>query len=342
MLHNKPCEECDSCYKKEEIGTISPRLRANKKWSDIQKTALSKTVEDFSPLYLDLRLNNICNLKCRMCSDYFSSSIAQENKKLYGIDSVIPTLNLTERQNTIVQLYNFLDGVEEIYFAGGEPLITEEHYLLLDYLLSRDRTDVKLFYNSNFTNLTYKKHSVLDYWQKFNRVSVGCSLDAEGKTAEYMRYGTVWKDILDNIQQTKTQCPHVTISVASVAGALNIKSLIKLQQDWIDSKLIPASEFIVRPIISPDHQTSLILPLDEKQKLKKLIVAHQDFCKTCGANQLVDHWQTVLDYMLSQDHSYILPKTKRILAEQDSARGIYINEYIPSFANILDNIQEIN
>jgi hypothetical protein len=66
------------------------------------------------------------------------------------------------------QLEPHLDYVEQIYFAGGEPLLMEEHYRILDELVRRKRFDVRLIYNTNFTHTDLKGNSVFEYWKQLN------------------------------------------------------------------------------------------------------------------------------------------------------------------------------
>ena len=63
-------------------------------------------------------------------------------------------LNYAGRTETDMweQLEPHLDHVEQIYFAGGEPLMMEEHYNILEELVRRKRFDVRLIYNTNFTH----------------------------------------------------------------------------------------------------------------------------------------------------------------------------------------------
>jgi hypothetical protein len=88
------------------------------------------------------------------------------------------------------QMQEHIPYLEQIYFAGGEPLIMEEHYNVLKELVRLKRFDVRLQYNTNFSRLNLKDENVLDYWKLFNNVSIGASLDAMGPRAEYIRKGT--------------------------------------------------------------------------------------------------------------------------------------------------------
>ena len=78
---------------------------------------------------------------------------------------------------------------KEIYIAGGEPLVTEEHYLLLEWLIKNNATNVKLRYNTNFTKLRFKDYEVLPLWSHFKHIEILASIDAVDELGSYIRSG---------------------------------------------------------------------------------------------------------------------------------------------------------
>ena len=98
-----------------------------------------------------------------------------------------------------------LEHIEQIYWAGGEPIMMDEHWAIMNRLVEMGKTDIRIFYNTNFTTLKYKKHNVLDLWKNFDHISVGASLDAEGVRGEYQRKGTVWADVVKQHRATKSK-----------------------------------------------------------------------------------------------------------------------------------------
>ncbi|NDB30478.1 twitch domain-containing radical SAM protein, partial [archaeon] len=158
MIAGKKSSYCTSCYKEEEIGHGSPRQTFNDTYSKhykyVKETKEDGTFERFNLVYWDFRLNNICNFKCRMCSPGYSSAWEQEMRKQYNIVGEYPKIDVDMVYQDIEPLY---DIVEEIYFAGGEPLISDHHYKILNKLIEKFRNrKVKLAYNTNFSTLKYK------------------------------------------------------------------------------------------------------------------------------------------------------------------------------------------
>jgi radical SAM protein with 4Fe4S-binding SPASM domain len=172
MLNETPNPTCGRCYEQEDSGFFSGRKSANKHHGHNIKRVL-ETNEDgsldrFEMTYWDIRFSNLCNLKCRSCGHIFSSQWYQDQAKLAGGDwkqqnSVLNYAGRTEL-DMWEQLEPHLDYVEQIYFAGGEPLLMEEHYRILEELVQRKLFHVRLIYNTNFTHTELKGKSVFEYW----------------------------------------------------------------------------------------------------------------------------------------------------------------------------------
>jgi radical SAM protein with 4Fe4S-binding SPASM domain len=338
MLSGLRSKECNRCYTQEDAGLPSIRQGHNKIWKNIKQDNLNQdgTIDKFDPVYLDIRLNNICNLKCRMCSGYFSSAIAQEEVVLFGKkESVQSSLKLQQRNLGLIEILQYVPTVETIYFAGGEPLLTSEHYEILDALIACGNTDLEITYNTNFTTLTYQDRNVLDLWKQFSNITIGASLDAEGAVAEYIRHGTKWSTIESNLELVKSQCPHINFTVTSTVGLLNVDNLIRFQQHWHTSETLDISKFSQTIMISPEHLTLSALPLDHKQRLKQTINHHIAWCKENNAKELAKQWTDVLNYMLSKDNSHSMAEFKRLTTIMDQHRNESLEKAIPELANLL-------
>ena len=338
MIAGVRSKECSRCYYKEDSGIVSGRLISNEKWPHIKIDELNPdgTVDQFNPIYLDIRLSNICNLKCRMCNGYFSSSIAQEEKELFGNDSSIKSnLRLQQRKSKLEEIIEYLPSAEKIYFAGGEPLLAMEHYEILNALIACGNTNLKITYNTNFTTLQYRDVSVLDLWNNFSNIQIGASLDAQGKVAEYIRHGTDWKTIESNLRLVKSQCPHVNFTVTSTVGLLNVASLIDLQKGWHTSGLLDLSKFSMTIMIGPDHLTVCTLPVEQKKRFEILIKNHISWCQENLAYPLANQWEDVLKYMWSNDNSHQLKEFERLTNLMDHHRKESLAQVIPELQNLL-------
>lgn len=268
MLQGKQCAECSVCYRDEATGNSSFRIHSNEQFSKYIPQALETnpdgSLKDFKLRYLDVRWSNICNFSCRSCSSTYSSSWAKEDGK--------KNVYIFAGGNSNDELYNqfepHFDTIEEFYFAGGEPLLTDKHYDILEYLIEHNKTDVKLRYNSNLSVLRYKDKNILELWKKFNNVYVGASLDSWGKRAEYIRHGTKWNVIEDNINRIRKETPHVNLQTNTVVSIFNIYTLPEFINYLIDNNLVDINNF--KPhfynIQNPDFYSFNILTNEFKEK----------------------------------------------------------------------------
>jgi hypothetical protein len=283
MLNDEPSEVCQRCYDVELLGTWSlrqsqNRVRGNNNLHLVNKTKEDGSIEDFKLKYMDIRFSNICNMKCRSCGPSCSSLWAQEYKERhgevmlrdrFGLNKIVVTNN--ENDDLWEKLLPYLDDVEEVYFAGGEALITPEHYRILDYWLAKGKTDVKVTYTTNFSVFKFKDKNVLDYWKKFPKVEIYASLDASGDLAEYMRKGTIWKDIEENAFMIKREVPHVRFEITPTISLWNAHQFPAFHQDWIEKGLLSKKQEIrLNLLTGPWYASILIAPQFYKDYLRKL------------------------------------------------------------------------
>jgi radical SAM protein with 4Fe4S-binding SPASM domain len=338
MLNGRRSKECSRCYSQEDTNLKSARMVHNDHWSEIkaENFDITGSITSFDPVYLDIRLNNICNLKCRMCSGYFSSAIAQEEVELFNNSKYVQSsLQLQQRKTALVKILKYLPNCEKIYFAGGEPLLSSEHYDILDALIDCGNTDLEIIYNTNFTNFKYRDRNVLDLWKHFSNITVGASLDAHGTVAEYVRHGTDWSIIEGNLDLIKSQCPHVNFTVTSTVGLLNLTSLIELQRNWHTFKKLNISKFSQSVMIGPLHLTVSALPKEHKHRLGKAIEDHIVWCQENNAITLAKQWNNVLEYMWSKDNSHCMTEFRRLTQITDHHRNTSLSSVLPEFKNLL-------
>jgi len=332
MLNQQRSKECNYCYYKEDSGLPSMRQQYNQKWQVSNPTA---TIDHFKPVYLDIRLSNICNLKCRMCSSYYSSAIAAEDINIGNINRTPASTNFKNHDSALEEIISYVPAIEQIYFAGGEPLLSAEHYTILQALIDCNNIDLKIGYNTNFTTLKYQNYSVLDLWSKFSNVTISASLDASGEVAEYVRHGTKWIEIEKNLILLKKHCPHVKFIVTSTVGFLNVKSLIFLQQQWHQLGILEIQNFFLNIMITPTHMAVNALPKHHKQRIESIIIQHINWCNESGAISLASQWNDVLNYMWSQDNSHHLEEFRRLTSIMDQYRKESFVETFPEYTDLI-------
>lgn len=340
MLSGEKCIECETCYTQENIGQVSRRIIDNTKFNDsIEELKLltnpDGSLKNFSPATLDIRLNNICNLKCRTCSGVSSSQLATEEKKLFNNTVNFNKTPTTQTRTKVFEsIIDYFDTVEEIYFAGGEPLLMEEHYRILDRLLSAGKTDIPIEYNTNFTHLKFKNKNILDYWKKFSNITVGASLDGHGTVFEYARHGAKWEDIEKNLLELKHQCPHVKFTVHSTISLLSVESVMELQKMWHELKILDASNFYINRMFGNDYLSLQSLQTEHKKMISSKIDNHCDWLIATGCDTLEQHWRQMQQYMMLQDKSYVNKQFSKVNQARDIARNEKFESVYPQFLDL--------
>jgi hypothetical protein len=282
MLTGVKNSACDNCYKMEGKTSQSPRQQNNKKYAHhvdvVNETKPNGALFNFKMRYYDIRYTNLCNFKCRSCTAGFSSAWQAENKQFSSPD-IIPLIAHTPANRLISsatgpllkQLMAQISNLEHAYFAGGEPLMMEDHYVLLREMIAMDRTDITLSYNTNVSKLSLENEKILDLWAKFdNEVHVGASIDAVGTRAEYIRHGTHWPTIHDNLIMLRKH-PKVVLSLSVVVSVYNYLYLDELLEYVTEYKLIDAEsgfQNLIRCTL-PNWLDPRTLPADIKQQAER-------------------------------------------------------------------------
>ena len=340
MLNETPNAACGRCYEQEESGFFSGRRSANKHHGQhvdrVVKTHDDGAFDQFEMTYWDIRFSNLCNLSCRSCGHIFSSSWYQDQAKLAGGDwkQKNPVLNYAGRTETDMweQLIPHLDHVEQIYFAGGEPLLMEEHYRILDELVKRKRFDVRLIYNTNFTHTDLKGNSVFEYWKQFDSVAVGASLDASGARGEYIRKGTDWAVVEQNRRDMLAICPGVDFYISPTLSIMNALHLPDFHRDWVEKGLLRPQDLNVNILQDPIQYRLDIATPEYKQQIKEKFEAHLDWLRPQDPlHRATVGFESAINYMISTDNTQLIPKFWSTTEKLDEIRK----------ENILDTIPEL-
>jgi MoaA/NifB/PqqE/SkfB family radical SAM enzyme len=343
MLTENENEYCQRCYEQEAAGFFSGRRSANKhhghKIKQIYKTDLTGAVENFEMSYWDVRFSNLCNLRCRSCGHIFSSQWYQDQAKLAGEDwaKTHKVLNIAGRHETDMweQLEPHLEYVEQIYFAGGEPLLMEEHYNILEELVKRKKFDVRLIYNTNFTHTQLKDRSVFDYWKLFDSVSVGASLDGAGNYAEYIRKGCNWKQIEQNRVDMLRICPQVDFYVSATLSIMNALHLPDFHKHWVDSGFIKHQDFNINILQDPDHYRIDIAGSGYKQEIKQKFEQHITWLEPHDKlRRAVTGYQSAINFLYSQHSQQLQEKFWSKTSQLDQIRNENILDVIPELARL--------
>jgi hypothetical protein len=229
-----------------------------------------------------------------------------------------------------------IQHLEQIYFAGGEPLIMEEHTRILEKLIESGNTRVRLIYNTNLTELRYKKKSVLELWKQFPNVCVAASLDDMGERAAVIRSGTNWSEVEQNIRDLKTQCPHIDFMISPTLSIMNIWNFVKFHRYMVDQNFIRAGDFNLNILQSPLEYRIDVLPDDIKQRFRSEFEAHIEWLRPQDTLQrATGGFEAAIKFMMAQDRTALLTDFWETASDLDWSRNERLIDAVPELAEII-------
>ena len=347
MLKDKKNAGCWQCYLNEENGLKSKRLLSNQlyqhKFDWVKSTQKNGFAPDSKPIYWDIRISNLCNFKCRICGHHSSSKLYDEAKELgtLSFDERVH-YSINDLDDVLEQLDPYFSELEEIYFAGGEPLIMPEHYRILDLLIRKGKKDIKLRYATNFTQHEFKGKSIFELWNQFEDVYVYASLDGSYKRGEYQRKGQNWKNVLENKKRLTKECPHVKFLITPTISVFNIQHLPSFHKEWVTLGLIEADDMMPHVLKNPDIYDIRILPSSIKKRVEKDYTEHLIWLNSFNEKGLLklemvkQEFESCIQYMWSKDQSQLQEKFKANCEKLDKMRKERTLDVFPELSEILE------
>ena len=273
FLQGKRSPTCAKCWREEDSGRVSKRLNtldrlkhlgiANQNWTDERKELMM----------FDLKIGNICNLKCRICGSYSSSQIAteelpkQDKKNSFAYTMIEKGRWPREQQHFWERLIELSNDIRYLEFTGGEPFLIQEHFNFLQQLVDLGIAgQVEIHYNTNGTQ--YPEHA-LDIWRHFKLVEIAFSIDDVGPRFEYQRKNAKWHEVTENInkfKQLKHELGNIHLQVCSTVNVFNVFYLEELSH-WIDEQ---AFDTVYWNILHTEEEVSVrTLPATAKDKAEE-------------------------------------------------------------------------
>lgn len=343
MLEGKRNDECIICYDQEDVGITSNRQAS----ASTHPTAIDDacdftnddgSLEQFNMRYFDVRFSNICNFKCRSCGQEYSTQWEQENSR-----ANVSWAREIAKNNNKEFLQDILDQIpnmEIAYFAGGEPLITDQHYIILEEMIRQKKTDVVLRYNTNLSNLKFKNKDLLDLWRHFDKnIELYASIDHVKERAEYIRHGTDWGVIENNFLLVKQQ-PNVSVCINTVLTLFNYLTIDQFYEYLIDRGMYSASDgtYQLYSTSHPKHISVRTLPPEYKQLGKESIakaiaLMHEKKFDEGKIRQLKD-----TNLWVDAEHNWEEEKDlfKKEINRIDLIRGEDFRKTFPELAPLMD------
>lgn len=316
---------CRRCIENEEAGLHSDRIMFSEMYGDLYDILNIKTGTDYgSPIDLDIRESNLCNLKCRMCSPSSSSQLEREvseHSEIRDIQSLpikLPT-TMTNEDNVSFLLSNINRG-KRIKLLGGEPTIMPEVHKMLDDLTSNKIFDVPLFITTNVTNTN---QTFIDKISRFENVHYTFSLDGIGSVVEYIRSPIKWKTAEDNMKVYAKNA--ASSSITYTVQAYNLLHLREFIEWFSKNDLNISLRFEV--LTTPSWASYRSIPNNIRQKYLSILL--EDDIITDDIIQKSPSLIPMIERCLSDETEYDIFNFVNVTKRYDKVRKQHIKDYIP-------------
>lgn len=335
FLAGKKPQTCRKCWNEERSGRTSKRMHtldrlkhvlANDEWST-----------DAKPLmFLDLKLGNICNLKCRICGSWSSSQFAseeiswlprEEQKASHAYQMLRAGAWPKENDNFWSQVDSVLSDIRYIEFTGGEPFMIDQHFDMLQGIVDRGIAgQVEIHYNTNGTLFPDRGP---DIWKHFKTVEVAFSIDDVGARFEYQRTNADWAVVLDNItsfQYLQSQMPNLQLQCCTTVNIFNVRYLDEVAH-WI---ALQKFNFVYWNMMHDAWYFSIATLPDTA---KTLIITHLESADIPPRYR--DEFVRIIDFMRNGASTDGF-MTRMKIADLDRKRNQDLRTVAPEFAQIME------
>ena len=305
MIKGEQPDGCKRCWQEEDSGKKSLRQR----YAQHKKLGIVD-LEHPQIEWLELAISNDCNLMCRMCDSKYSHKLFDEELEYYG-----KTQAKSKRiKMNIESVFPYVPTLKHLKITGGEPLITPDHWKLLDYIIKQGHAD-HIYLNYSTNNTVYPKQHIVDRWKEFEYIELAISLDSIiAQENEYLRHGTDHNDALVNIKrfvelQNEMNLTVIARPTITILNAYHLPETL----EWLDEQNIRHN---ATHLTHPAHLSLTVLPLSEKNKIATKF-AEYNFKN----NNTRKSCEYIKNYMMSIDHSHLLAEFKKHTEFLDSKRN---------------------
>jgi MoaA/NifB/PqqE/SkfB family radical SAM enzyme len=246
--------------------------------------------------FIEISLDNLCDLSCIYCNEFSSSKIASEKKVKNTKNPQI----VQDLQVFVLFLEDLARKQEKISlgFLGGEVTYSKNFFYFVNELLKNDvlvksNLSFSILTNCNSNETAMKKIiSLFDQMPNNWQINVSISNESIKEHSELIRYGLSWDRFVKNFI---TYYQHKKIKALSVTPTLTvftvrtfpdfITTMIDLVLDLGNSK--PFKVFgnwvqhpaILNPVYSNANHKELIANLKNYVKTTNVIKNNEDFIK---------------------------------------------------------------
>lgn len=308
----------------------------------------------YTPKTIEMKISNLCNLRCRMCHPVDSSSwvkdwpLIDDLMKEHNTWSYETALKQNVMKRPVVAAFEdnetwwkdfekIAASVDLIEFAGGEPLMDPQHYRILE-LLRKRAPEIRLKYSTNLTRLEFKGRHVFEEWKNFKSVSLYASIDGLHDVYEYIRTGAKFSTVVENLELIKST-HEVNVDEVAVACTIQVYNVFQLPE-IIDFFVNRKIKFHSHRVTAPKFLNTQILPAGMKSTLKTQLedyrarfMQRSDLSDSLK-NHVNKHIEDHLKHMMGRDWSHLIPSFIDYTQRLDRARVTNIVEVVPQLESI--------
>ena len=298
MLAGIKSPGCTKCYDQEGAdNATSLRTYINSRFTNIQ---LANCTEQFDKLrYIEMSIDNICNLQCKMCDSKFSTKLANRDKFLGEQVHKKLEPNFRKYDNTD------LSSLELVKVLGGEPFMTPNFVKFIDYLIDRaDPSKITIEIATNGT--VVPSQEIVHKLNKFQTLDIHVSLDSYSKANDYQRYGSSYLEIFANTKLYSEIFDNVITSFHTVVSLLTANDFASTVNTLVvDSGYHMSVDFVRYPyslslLYAPATYVDWILECNTGNKWAHTLITN--FLKVNEYN--AKHWQDFVYYTNRLDGFY--------------------------------------
>lgn len=320
---------CDFCWRAEKDGLESKRIRENSRFG--VNAITQPYFEKNKPLLnVELRLGNICNTKCLICSPGSSSKWNEDTHAFRNIHDP----NLADYRHKVIipkewyrndDIYSDISNqpmLKHLWFNGGEPTLIKEHFKFLKKLIDNGSSKkITLEYNINGS---YMPDELLSLWQEFFHVYVTISLDDIGDRLYYSRFPTKFSTVSDTIK--KMEDNSITYTLIPTISILNIFNVVEIYNYFIENFKggnEPGINFVKHPYflsignLSDEHKLEIINKIEN--------------------SNLPVFWVDFLKHAMSEPSKIGYASFIKYINTIDKQRNLNIQDYLIEFVDMFNN-----
>lgn len=329
---------CGACWRAEDFGSISYRQRANEMPFDDYRPD-----EDAPPpkvQFVDLRLGNFCNLKCRMCIPYSSKLLIPEYRELQVADEDfwdgLANLSWFDTDAFWDDLLQYSQHFKRVHLAGGEPMVIKKGWDFLRRLIELGYSkSIELSYNTNWTAIPKWTREI---WREFHSVHLFISMDGVGKTNEFIRHPLDWEQFRENLALIEERHEDFNVQSAVVHSTAQIYNVFRLAELC---EFVKGLRFVdpypqIEVVVHPEVFDVRVLPSAMKDDAKRRILEYIDAIKhEAAATDLCQRLNMVVEHMTTGDHTHLIAALRRHNEVYDRHRGERAVDVLPELVPLL-------